>query len=385
MKKYIVFLVGCMLLVGQVHSQDLIVLKDGATVPGRVCEVTSTEIKYKKISNPDGPLYSIDKSRVLAVNYKNGEKESYAEGAVLQNPTAQPVSNRPRKVFVAPADDNAALIAKYNQPATFYGKKKIGWAKVITCKYGITQKSVLSNRDMEIRIEYVGEAPYPYVVKVVNKTDGTLYVDLGNTFRIFKDGTSRRYFDDSEQVTVSHGRTGGGSIGLGSIAGALGVDGVVGTLAGGVVLGGGSQHGASTTYSNPRILVIAPRCQECLATNKEVEVRPGGVFRVQETKQLSYGERFFTPGLTRFTVSKGEVKQYTEASSPDKQKYMITYSTEETFGTYSVVEFTVYLQQLFGGDCMHGYLPTLEEEKRYMLKRVNYHPYMILGRVWPEK
>ena len=189
MKKYVVFLVGSILLAGQVRAQDLIVLKDGATVSGKVCEVTSTEIKYKKISNPDGPLYSIDKSRVLAVNYKNGEKENYAEGSVLQNSMAPPVTNRPRKVVVTPAEDNAALIAKYNQPATFYGKKKIGWAKYVTCKYGITQKSVLSNRDMEIRIEFVGGWSCNYVVKVINKTDGTLYIDLGNTFRINKDGT----------------------------------------------------------------------------------------------------------------------------------------------------------------------------------------------------
>lgn len=156
---------------------------------------------------------------------------------------------------------------------------------------------------------------------------------------------------------------------------------MVGTLAGGVVLGGGAQHGASTTYLNQRILVIAPRSQECLATNKSVVVRPGGLFREEVTKSLSYGERFFAYGLTRYTVSKGDVVQYTEATTPDKKRYMITYSTEETFGTFSVVEFTVFLQQIFGEACI---LPPKGEEK-IRLKHVNYHPYMILGEGWTKK
>ena len=54
-------------------AQDVIVKKDGTTILSKVLEISSTEIKYKKWSNQDGPMYSIDKSEVHSINYQNGE------------------------------------------------------------------------------------------------------------------------------------------------------------------------------------------------------------------------------------------------------------------------------------------------------------------------
>ena len=56
-------------------SQDVIVKKDGTTILSKVLEISSAEIKYKKWSNQDGPMYSIDKSEVHSINYQNGEVE----------------------------------------------------------------------------------------------------------------------------------------------------------------------------------------------------------------------------------------------------------------------------------------------------------------------
>jgi hypothetical protein len=66
-------------LVGTVMSQDVIVKKDQSTVMSKVLEITSTEIKYKKWNNQDGPTYSIDRSEVLSINYENGEVENFSE------------------------------------------------------------------------------------------------------------------------------------------------------------------------------------------------------------------------------------------------------------------------------------------------------------------
>lgn len=60
-----------------VYAQDVIVKKDGSTIISKVLEVSTSDIKYKKYSNLDGPLYTIGISDVLSINYENGEKELF--------------------------------------------------------------------------------------------------------------------------------------------------------------------------------------------------------------------------------------------------------------------------------------------------------------------
>ena len=58
-----------------VMAQDVIVKKDGSTIQSKVMEISGTEIKYKKWSNQEGPLYSITRDEVYSINYQNGEVE----------------------------------------------------------------------------------------------------------------------------------------------------------------------------------------------------------------------------------------------------------------------------------------------------------------------
>ena len=57
------------------HAQDVIVKKDGNTITSKVTEITSSEIKYKKFSNQNGPTYTINNNEVNYINYENGERE----------------------------------------------------------------------------------------------------------------------------------------------------------------------------------------------------------------------------------------------------------------------------------------------------------------------
>jgi TM2 domain-containing membrane protein YozV len=54
---------------------DLIILNNGDDISVKVVELTSTEIKYKKCDNINGPIYSIQKSEVFTIRYSNGSKE----------------------------------------------------------------------------------------------------------------------------------------------------------------------------------------------------------------------------------------------------------------------------------------------------------------------
>lgn len=81
-------------LTGTAVSQDVILKKDNTTVLSKVIEVTSTEIKYKKWSNQDGPTYSINRSEVTSINYQNGDVDRFTDN-VTPAPVSKPTMTYP--------------------------------------------------------------------------------------------------------------------------------------------------------------------------------------------------------------------------------------------------------------------------------------------------
>ena len=58
-------------------AQDVITLKNGDEINGKVTKVTPTEIEYKLASNPDGPTYTKAVSEIFMVKYENGQKDVF--------------------------------------------------------------------------------------------------------------------------------------------------------------------------------------------------------------------------------------------------------------------------------------------------------------------
>lgn len=61
------------------YSQDMMTTRTGEDVLAKVLEVTTSEIKYKKFDNQDGPTYTILKSEVVMIRYKNGTKDIFID------------------------------------------------------------------------------------------------------------------------------------------------------------------------------------------------------------------------------------------------------------------------------------------------------------------
>ena len=61
-------------------SQDTLFTRSGKIIPAKVFEINQTDIKYKKPSNPDGPLYTISKEEIAVIEYKNGSKDVFEGG-----------------------------------------------------------------------------------------------------------------------------------------------------------------------------------------------------------------------------------------------------------------------------------------------------------------
>lgn len=73
------------------NAQDVIVKKDGSTIICKVVEIGTSEVKYKKYSNLEGPLYTLIASDIQIINYENGDQESFKQDvnsndASLSNP-----------------------------------------------------------------------------------------------------------------------------------------------------------------------------------------------------------------------------------------------------------------------------------------------------------
>ncbi|MBQ7192368.1 MAG: hypothetical protein IJS00_05800 [Paludibacteraceae bacterium] len=78
MKKLFFFLT-LMLLCLDAAAWDLIITRESGKIECRVEEVSETHIKYRKASNPQGPLFTLEVKDVATVIYENGEVQAFEE------------------------------------------------------------------------------------------------------------------------------------------------------------------------------------------------------------------------------------------------------------------------------------------------------------------
>ena len=61
-----------------IKAQDTLSTRYGENVLVKVIEVGTTEVKYKKLDNLNGPIFSMLKSDLLMIKYENGTKEDFS-------------------------------------------------------------------------------------------------------------------------------------------------------------------------------------------------------------------------------------------------------------------------------------------------------------------
>ena len=76
--KTILFIAMMFVYTNLTYAQDMITKKTGEDISAKVLEVTSSEVKYKKTDNLEGPIFTILKSEVLIIRYKNGTKDVFS-------------------------------------------------------------------------------------------------------------------------------------------------------------------------------------------------------------------------------------------------------------------------------------------------------------------
>lgn len=77
MKNLYLLLLFVLGLAATTRSQDKIYKKGGEIIEVNIIEVGTDEIKYRVFSDQSGPMYSLDKDRIIKVVYQNGRVETY--------------------------------------------------------------------------------------------------------------------------------------------------------------------------------------------------------------------------------------------------------------------------------------------------------------------
>lgn len=344
-----------------VIAQDVIVKKDNSTIVAKVLEILPESVKYKKWSNPNGPIYTILNSDIIAINYENGEIERFDNSKENSNQNSH---TNQGLIVKAPDERNEYILNLYNQ--VFTPNKKVkritSPAHFALCFYKFTTNSILSNEDIEMKIL---RKDSKYVINLINKTDKVIYIDKGNCFRINESGEAFCYFDNTEQITTSSGSGSGISLGVGAIANAVGLGGTtIGRIANGIAIGGGQSSTINKAYSKERIVAIPPHGSKNLTDNRKIETqgKPAYIEMAEEFVNPSdeyydgpdhpaYREESQKCGLYQSSIERGEIKTLTEDSNDISwsREYYITYSTDSNFETYSTLNAKLYTYEMIGG------------------------------------
>jgi hypothetical protein len=89
----------------QSFSQDTIFYKNATKVVAIVKEVSQTEVQYKKVEMPDGPMYIVSKNDLTKIIYKNGYTEEI-KATVVETPS-QPLT----VTYAAPISEGKPTIS----------------------------------------------------------------------------------------------------------------------------------------------------------------------------------------------------------------------------------------------------------------------------------
>lgn len=382
-----IFAAAMFLAVTTCAYADTIVFKDGTTLQVYNVEESGKWILYTAGKESDSDLKRVEASKVFAIKAENGEMRAVGQNAAADSPEpAAPESDGPVAVPARPAGNNAAAIAAYNN-VTVQMKKPVKekyhdrYCTDFLAFWGVGTNSILSDDNVEISFEPVtlkgraGVYQY-YKIKVANKTVKPLYIDLANSFRIDARGAAEPYYTNSV-YTEGSSMGSGQSLNLGAVAGALGVGGVLGTLAGGIGIGKSSGKSASITSEEQRFLMIPPMASvymppvkfsdgtgiheqyECLYL-RNIPLANSGLLSEGAAKKCDEAKPYYNAleaqnGIddSRWTrdvlaAPMGRVRTFDENSSPKKLSRLITYSTSPEFRTYTTIPLTLYIRGVMG-------------------------------------
>lgn len=87
MKRFLISIFFCVISLSTYYSQDVLYKSDGTKLTVKLVEINPMEIKYKDLSNIDGPNYVIEKSEIIFIVYANKTTEVLNSNPKAVTPT----------------------------------------------------------------------------------------------------------------------------------------------------------------------------------------------------------------------------------------------------------------------------------------------------------
>lgn len=257
MKRTVISFAICMLST-IVSAQDVLVTKNGDAIKAYGTEMGSETVFYQESQATDAPTKRISKNELLIIKYADGRVVNMTESNTAV-PASQNVSIAKTSASASVIAQNKELINKYNSNnARFIGEPSSKKTKVLYCECTVADDSKLCDDNLELiyKTRNVSLVNNKLAVTLKNKTQRTIYIDLGNSFFTSEEVAEAYYVPQVTSTSTS--KSTGVSVNAGAIAGALGVGGALGTLANGVNVGGGTTHGTLTSTFSQRVVAIPP-------------------------------------------------------------------------------------------------------------------------------
>lgn len=130
----------------QTRAQDTLYLAKGKIIC-TVLKISESEVEYKRWDNQTGPIYSVNRSEVIQVVYKNGITEHMNDAVRVIPGNQRPVSRHGFKVdLVAPAFHKFTLGYEYvlNHDIHFEGYASIISSRILPAEKGLYSKQPLT-------------------------------------------------------------------------------------------------------------------------------------------------------------------------------------------------------------------------------------------------
>ena len=306
-------------------AQDVIVKKDGSTILSKVTDISSTEIKYKKFSNQQGPTYTISTADVLSINYENGDKDTFGGNS---STSVKEKSEENGGGFVVNPNlesDNLKIVQEFNKRDLIYTGKAKERANDFIAILGITEGSILETpevkadflmkrfvapmNEMEPKlIELDEKTNYGFkrllsedmmlVVVLTNKTNRTIFVDQASCFVVYNEkrkGGVPFYIPTS--TTKGSSNTSSGGVGYAALGMGIGV-------------GASATSSSSTTTYSQRFISIPPKASVSLTPQNLGTSYRWDAFWGKRTMERNIILNCYMPFLLQQKLAEEKDKQY---------------------------------------------------------------------------
>lgn len=219
-----------------------------------------------------------------------------------------------KMVYVGPDKKNQKVIDRYNRchyrvPLGQQLMSYSGKAKDFTAIFGVKNNSLMSNDDIEINFlkKWVDNPIFNdqedrvYFVQIKNKTSDTIYIDRSRCFRTDSDGSKYCYYDSTK---------------------------------------------CSDTLSTQRMIAIPPHAKRNLTDYRWVKNKRGYAEIVEYPEDFLWNLE--AAGMYEGYVYYDEVKTFSEGNSPFYRSFIIAYSKQADFATYSLAPINFYIREIIG-------------------------------------